>query len=50
MCMDYISLAWLDSIPHVRALLQATIALYERGVATQVWSYTLWHIVASVNV
>ena len=26
MCMDYFSLASLDSIPHVRALLQAIIA------------------------
>ena len=30
MCMDYVSLAWLDSIPHVRALLQTIITLHGR--------------------
>ena len=32
MCMGYFNLAWLDSIPHIRTLLQAIVALYQKGV------------------
>ena len=36
MCMGYFNLAWLDSIPLIRALLQAisitAIALHQKGV------------------
>ena len=30
MCMGYVSLAWLDSIPHIWALLQAIITLHQK--------------------
>ena len=47
MCMDYVSLAWLDSISHVRALLRADYCPTPKGgVATQVGNY----IVVSANV
>ena len=48
MCMGYISLAWLDSILHVRALLQAIIALHQKGVWPQEWKYMLY--TASANI
>ena len=31
MCMGYVSLAWLDSIPHIRALQQKIINLHQKG-------------------
>ena len=48
MCMDYISLAWPYSIPHVSALLQAVITQHQKGV----WQckYVKLNIVVSANV
>ena len=40
LCMDYISLAWLDILPH-KAVLQTMSPCTEEGVATQVWNYVL---------
>ena len=48
--MDYVSLAWLDSIPH--AIKDVTVSDYLHGtegcVATQVCG--IMHVIASANV
>ena len=49
MCMDYVSLAWLDPIPHIRALLQVIIALHGKGVWPRECGITLCSICQCLN-
>ena len=50
MCMDYVSLAWIDSIPHVTkgATTQVIITLHRKSVLP--CKCMELHVVASANV
>ena len=47
MCMSFVSLAWLDFIPHIRALQQKIIGLHQKGIWSCKYGIT---VVVSANI